>query len=83
VQGTAADLMKMAMNKVYQEMSQKYSTDEVKVTLQVHDELVLEVKEALVDEVMAKVKKTMEEVVTLRVPVKVEIGAGKRWGEIK
>jgi DNA polymerase-1 len=83
VQGTAADLMKMAMNKVYQEMSREYSTDEVKVTLQVHDELVLEVKEAIVDEVMPKVKKIMEEVVTLRVPVKVEIGAGKRWGEIK
>lgn len=83
VQGTAADLMKMAMIKVHEELTKKYSVDEVKLTLQVHDELVLEVKKKLVPEVSKLVKELMEGVVKLRVPVKVEVGSGKRWGAIK
>lgn len=83
VQGTAADLMKMAMIKVHDALRQNYSTDEVRLTLQVHDELVLEVKDTLVKKVMAEVKALMEGVVTLNVPVKVEIGSGLRWGDIK
>ena len=51
--------------------------------LQVHDELVLEVKEGLEDEVSKIVKEAMENVVKLRVPVEVHISVGKRWGELK
>jgi DNA polymerase-1 len=83
VQGTAADLIKMAMIEVHQLIQTKYKKDDVKLILQVHDELVLEVKEAMADEVSAELKKIMENVVKLRVPVKVEVGAGKCWGEIK
>lgn len=81
VQGTAADLIKMAMIKVSEELKKKYSSDEVKLTLQVHDELVLEVKDALVEKVMKEVKEIMENVVTLNVPVKVEVHSGKSWGD--
>lgn len=83
VQGTAADLMKMAMINVHEVLSKEYSQNDVKLTLQVHDEIVLEVKKDLVTEVMEKVQKIMEGVVKLRVPVKVEVGRGKRWGELK
>lgn len=83
VQGTAADLMKMAMIDVYKYIKENFSDEEVKMILQVHDELVFEVKEKLVSEVSKKVKEIMENVVELRVPIKVEVGAAKRWGEIK
>ena len=83
VQGTAADLMKMAMIKVHEELTKKYNHDQIKLTLQVHDELVMEIKKELVKEVVPKVKELMESVVTLRVPVKVDVGSGKHWGAIK
>ncbi len=83
VQGTAADLIKIAMIKVQDEIKKKYAPDEVKLTLQVHDELVLEVKEKLLEKVMKEVKEVMESVVTLNVPVKVEVHSGKSWGDSK
>jgi DNA polymerase-1 len=82
VQGTAADLMKMAMIDVAEKLSQ-YSDDEAKMLLQAHDELVFEVKAGLADEVGVLVKKSMESVVVLRVPVEVEVNKAKSWGEIK
>jgi DNA polymerase-1 len=51
--------------------------------LQVHDELVLEVKEGMEEEVSKLVKETMESVTKLKVPIAVDVGFGKRWGEIK
>ena len=83
VQGTAADLMKMVMIDVHQYIQKNYKKDDVKLILQVHDELVLEVKEELVKQFSVELKKIMENVVKLRVPVKVEVGSAKRWGEIK
>jgi DNA polymerase-1 len=83
VQGTAADIMKMAMIDVHKYIRSEYNPDDVKLTLQVHDELVLEVKKKFVEKVSQKVKEIMENVVKLRVPVKVEVGSGKRWGELK
>lgn len=83
VQGTAADIMKLAMIEVHQEFEKIFKKDEVKMLMQVHDELVLEVKEKLVEDVGNKLKEIMEKVVTLRVPVKAEVAWGKRWGNIK
>lgn len=83
VQGTAADLMKMAMIDVHKYIKENFKDGEVKMILQVHDELVLEVKEKLAKEIGDKVKEIMEKTVTLRVPVKVEVGIGQRWGELK
>lgn len=86
IQGTAADLMKLAMISVYERLEKEYGvefTDGVKMILQVHDEIVLEVREGLADEVAKRVKDAMEEVSTLKVPVEVHVGTGKRWGEIK
>lgn len=78
IQGTAADLMKLAMIAVYNKIKKQ-----TKMILQVHDELVLEVAEKEADEVAKMVKKEMEDVATLRVPIEVSVGVGRRWGEIK
>jgi len=55
----------------------------VRMILQVHDELVFEVKKGLEDEVAKMVKETMEGVVKLRVPVVAEVHTGQSWGEMK
>ena len=84
IQGTAADLMKMAMISVYENIKTlKYKNNEVKMILQVHDELVLEVKKELANEIAELVKTTMEQVTKLRVPIEVHVNIGKSWGELK
>ena len=85
IQGTAADLIKMAMISVADELKNHFSKEnnDVRMTLQVHDELVIEVKKGLEEKVGKIVKETMESVVKLRVPVRVDVHSGKRWGEIK
>ncbi|MEK7131614.1 MAG: DNA polymerase I, partial [Patescibacteria group bacterium] len=82
IQGTAADLMKMAMIKVSEEIK-KLKNKEIKLILQVHDELVLEVKKELAEEVAKLVQNIMENVVKLRVPVRVGISVNRSWGEMK
>jgi DNA polymerase I len=83
IQGTAADLMKLAMIAVHQKIQVSNCKLFTKMMLQVHDELVLEVQAGLEKEVGQLLKETMEQVVTLRVPVKVEVKAGQNWGELK
>ena len=79
IQGTAADIIKMAMLNIAGRLAEKCL--ESVMIMQVHDELVLEAPEAEKEEVMALVKKEMEEVVELHVPLRVDIGAGKNWDE--
>ncbi|MBU0596593.1 DNA polymerase I, partial [Patescibacteria group bacterium] len=84
VQGTAADLMKMAMIATHEQLSTKaLKHGDVRLILQVHDELVLEVRKGLEDEISKLVKDAMENVAKLRVPIEVDVHWGKRWGEIK
>ena len=85
VQGSAADIMKIAMVKVYDWVASEYGLDkksEVKILMQVHDELVLEVKKDLVEKVGLKVKKIMEDVENFSVPIVVDVEHGKNWGEM-
>jgi len=83
IQGTAADLMKMAMIDVDEKLEKHKKKDDIKMILQVHDEIVLEVKKGLEEEVAELVKKAMESVAKLNVPIAVEVGINKSWGEIK
>ena len=79
IQGTAADLIKVAMVNISHLLEkQKLSS---RLIMQVHDELVVEAPVAETGEVMALVKREMEEVIKLKVPLKVEIAAGKNWDE--
>ncbi len=81
IQGTAADLIKLAMIEIDKDLP-KVSPRSM-MLLQVHDELVFEVPDSDVKKVTKLVKKKMENVVKLDVPVVVEIGVGKNWGEAK
>lgn len=74
IQGSAADIMKLAMIKLYQELPKQ-----AKLILQVHDEVVVELPESLEEKVKTIVKDSMENVVSLDVPLKVDINVGKRW----
>jgi len=79
IQGSAADLIKMAMVTIDRLLHRKHLF--ARLIMQVHDELVVEAPESEKDEVMALVKKEMEEVIKLKVPLKVEIAAGANWDE--
>lgn len=79
IQGTAADLIKVAMVNIAYLLRKKNLS--ARLIMQVHDELVCEAPEAEREEVMALVRKEMEEVIELRVPLKVEIAAGANWDE--
>lgn len=77
LQGSAAEIIKMAMIEVDKILPK----DQAKLLLQVHDELVFEVDEAVADQVAEQIKDIMQKVVTLSVPLEVEVGQGKNWGE--
>lgn len=81
IQGTAADILKKAMVELYNEL--KKEKLESKILLQVHDELILNVKNNEVDKVKKIVKEIMENTYKLNVPLKVEIETGKDWYEAK
>lgn len=81
IQGSAADIIKLAMNAVQRELEQRHLQSQLLV--QVHDELVLEVPEAELDIVKTLVKETMEQIVTLAVPLVVDIHYGNNWEEAK
>ena len=81
LQGSASDIIKLAMLKVKSELEKKGLKS--KLILQVHDELILDVPEAEEDEVMGLLVSTMENVVELRVPLKVNVASGKNWYEAK
>jgi len=80
MQGTAADIIKLAMIRVDTALSKRTDLDAT-ILMQVHDELVLEVKEDQVDAVTELLKKEMAEAATLKVPLVVEVGAGNNWDE--
>jgi len=77
IQGTAADIIKVAMVNIYKRLKGLSS----RIVLQIHDELLLEVAEGEVEPVKALVEEEMEGVVRLSVPVKVNIGVGRNWRE--
>ena len=78
VQGTAADIMKIAMINI-----SKISDSEAKMLLQVHDELLFEIREEKIKEVVLKIKQIMEEAYKLSVPLEVDVSVGKNWKEME
>ncbi len=79
IQGTAADIMKIAMAKVFNRLRAQHP--ETRILLQVHDELLLEVPENDMEQVRAKVVEEMVSAVELVVPLKVDTGEGANWDE--
>jgi DNA polymerase-1 len=80
IQGTAADLIKIAMNRIYRRIRDENL--ETKLIMQVHDELVLEAPTNEVKGVEQMVQAEMEGVIDLVVPLEVSVSKGKNWGEI-
>lgn len=81
VQGTSADIIKVAMINLYREMAQRKLGSQM--LLQVHDELVFEVPDGELEAMEKLVPEIMESAVKLNVPVKVDTKVGKNWGEMK
>jgi DNA polymerase-1 len=79
VQGSAADLIKLAMIKVDRALREENL--ESSMLLTVHDELVFEVPPGELDRTSALVKEIMESVWSLKVPLKVNVASGKNWAE--
>lgn len=82
IQGTEADLIKMAMIKVADYIKNNHASGEIRMLLQVHDELVFEIKSELVDNVALKLKDIMESVHSFNVPIIVDIKKGPNWAEM-
>ncbi len=80
VQGTAADIIKMAMVEL---VNSQWLMANSKMLLQVHDELVFEVPTNQVKEIAAKIEPLMENVVKFPVPLNVDIAVGDNWGEME
>jgi len=81
LQGTAADLIKIAMIKVRAKL-EKFAGN-AKILLQVHDELVVEVKKDIVEKTVRLIKTEMENVIALPVPIVADIEIGDNWEEMK
>ena len=81
IQGTAADIMKVAMLNVYAAL--KKSKLKARILMQVHDELVLEVPEGELIKTSKLVSEEMSSAYTLKVPLKTEARAGVNWGKMK
>ena len=78
IQGTAAEIMKIAMLKVYEALKGY----KAKILIQIHDELIVQVPTSEIDKVKDIIKNSMEDAVKLDVPLKVSMDEGKNWGEL-
>ena len=87
MQGTQADLIKIAMKNIDDYIRSENESGDMHLVLQVHDELVYEIKDSLVDKVVGKFKEIMEGVLpmnkTLGVPIIAEVSVGSNWGEME
>ncbi|MBX2866517.1 hypothetical protein KTR10_00955 [Candidatus Kaiserbacteria bacterium] len=87
IQGTEGDVVRIAMVSVYEYLKENKLLDEVRMLLQVHDELIFEIKESVVKEVVPEIVRRMEDVVPKKdrhgVPIEAEVKVGKNWEDMK
>ena len=83
IQGLAADIIKIAMVKIQEFIKEKHMQEDVITLIQIHDELILEVKSEIIKEVVSLFKNIMENAAKLKVPLKAEVKIGNKWGEMK
>jgi DNA polymerase-1 len=81
IQGTAADIIKLAMINIYRILSERKLRS--RMILQVHDELIFDVEPGELEEMKILVQEHMEGVVKLSVQLKVEMGVGNNWYDLK
>jgi len=83
IQGTAADLIKKAMIKISDMIAKNFKNDEVRMLLQVHDELLFEIEKGKEKQISQKIKDIMERDYKLDVPVAVDVKFGNNWKDLK
>lgn len=87
IQGTEADIVKLAMVKINDMIAKHGLSDDVHLILTVHDELVYEIKKGYVEDMVPKIKDIMESIMSFEdtkgVPILAEAHTGKSWGELK
>jgi DNA polymerase-1 len=81
VQGTAAELLKLAMIDIDKKLTIQYPDS--RMLLNIHDELIVEAPEDQVEDVADLIKDTMEKVMILCVPIEAHVGIGDNWAEAK
>ena len=81
LQGTAADLIKLAMIRIARELREQKLR--AKMVLQVHDELVFDVPKEEVDEVRERVRQAMEQVIEMKVPIIADVAVGPNWRDLE
>ncbi len=81
IQGTAADIIKLAMIKINNLITNHHQ--EIRLLLQVHDELIFEIKKDKLETYLPSIKNIMENVIKLKVPIIVNESVGENWGELK
>ena len=86
IQGTSADILKMAMVRIDRMLEKEKLSDKVFMLLSIHDELIFEMEKGSVDIALPKIKEIMEEVMPKEkaegVPILVDSSTGKNWGEL-
>jgi len=81
IQGSAADIIKIAMNKVYRELAEKHPGS--KLILQVHDELIIEAETGELDEIKELLVRNMEEAMDLKVKLLADLNTADNWYDLK
>lgn len=81
IQGTAADIIKKAMIDVYLKIADKQ--DEIKLILQIHDELIFEVKEDKIEKYQNEISALMSKTYDIGIPLKIKISYGDNWSQLK
>ncbi len=87
IQGTEADIIKIAMARIYDKFADAGKLDDVKMLMQVHDALVFEIKESEINSAAKIIKQEMEGVLTQKetggIPIIVDMSVGDNWGELE
>ena len=79
-QGSAADLIKLSMVEIYKKYK---NNNNMRMLLQIHDELIFEIRDNVVEEITIDLKEIMENVYKLNIPLKVSVSIGSSWQELK
>ena len=80
-QGSAADLIKLSMNEIYKKIESLHN--DCFMLLQVHDELIFEIKDSIIESLSKELKEIMENIYTLKVPLVCNLSIGNTWAELK
>ena len=80
-QGSAADLIKLSMNEIYKKIESL--DNDCFMLLQVHDELIFEIKDSIIESLSKELKEIMENIYTLKVPLVCNLSIGNTWAELK